>query len=127
MQLAVQLAAQPAVQPCNWPKPKKASTSCLYNAQGWLYGGPLVPLSSLAGAVSCTPGPPAEFDGLLLDAYRRAGVVGATLDDDVKAVVHGLHFVEDKVKGTGMALYHKVHPPHHVDDHADYKVTSPRR
>ena len=25
--------------------------------------------------------------------------VGATLDDDVKAVVHGLHFVEDKVKG----------------------------
>ena len=53
--------------------------------------------------------------------------VGATLDDDVKAVVHGLHFVEDKVKGTGMALYHKVHPPHHVDDHADYKVTSPRR
>ena len=53
--------------------------------------------------------------------------VGATLDGDVKAVVHGLHFVEDKVKGTGMALYHKVHPPHHVDDHADYKVTSPRR
>jgi len=53
--------------------------------------------------------------------------VGATLDDDVKAVVHGLHFVEDKVKGTGMALYHKVHPPHHVDDHADYKVASPRR
>ena len=53
--------------------------------------------------------------------------VGATLDDDVKAVVHGLHFVEDKVKGTGMALYHKVHPPHHVDDHADYKVATPRR
>ena len=53
--------------------------------------------------------------------------VGATLDDDVKAVVHGLHFVEDKVKGSGMALYHKVHPPHQVDDHADYKVTSPRR
>ena len=49
------------------------------------------------------------------------------MDDDVKAVVHGLHFVEDKVKGSGMALYHKVHPPHTVDGHADYKVTSPRR
>ena len=26
------------------------------------------------GAVNCTPGPPADLDNLLLDAYRRAGV-----------------------------------------------------
>lgn len=53
--------------------------------------------------------------------------VGATLDDDVKAVVHGLHMVEDRVKGTGMALYHTVHPPHEVGDHKDYAVAAPRR
>ena len=40
--------------------------------------------------------------------------VGAALDDDVKAVVHGLHSIEDSVEGVfeGHKVHHPDHPEH---------------
>ena len=45
--------------------------------------------------------------------------VGAALDDDVKAVVHGLHNIEDAIDSEALMLYHTVHHPDHPDHPAN--------
>ena len=47
--------------------------------------------------------------------------VGAALDDDVKAVVHGLHSIEDKCHQAGVSAYHCVHHPDDVEDADEFK------